>query len=239
MSDAPLPNSPEARTPSGEIKPPSQITPKDQNQNPDSNSPDLSQAKPPTDVKPAADPNAPKPEAKPEGDKPTTEYTEADFAFPEGFTPNKERLAEATAEFKKLGLTKDQAQALINMDAKAQADGSNAAVEAYNSLRQDWQNQAKKQFGTKLETEVRPRVSRLIDGLGPELAVQFREAMNLTGVGDHPAFIAAIDKFAQSLGEGKLVAGTKPPASSQENPNKPEAKSIAQRMYPHLPSAGA
>lgn len=232
MSDAPLPNSPEARTPTGEIKPPSQITPKDPNPNPNPANPD---PKPPIEVKPALDPNAPKPEAKSDG----APETYADFTFPEGVTPNKERLAAASVEFKKLGLSQEQAQALINMDAKASADGSNAAIEAYKNLRETWQNDAKKQFGNKLETEIRPRVSRLIDGLGTELANKFREAMNDTGVGDHPAFIEAIDKFAQSLGEGKLVAGSGPAPSGQANPNKPEAKSIAQRMYPHLPSAGA
>ncbi len=235
MSDAPLPNSPDARTPTGDLKPPTQITPKDQNPNPETKP----EAKPEsTDKKPepALDPNAPKPEPKADA---AVEYTEADFTFPDGATPNKERLATALGEFKKLGLTKDQAQTLITMDAKANADGANAAVEAYNSLRATWQADAKKEFGTKLETEIRPRVSRMIDGLGPELAGKFREAMNDTGVGDHPAFIAAIDKFAQSLGEGKLVAGTKPTVQGQANPNKPEAKSLAERMYPHLPSAGA
>lgn len=239
MSDAPLPNSSEARTPTGELKPKAEITQKDPSLNPDPNVPDPKLAQQPTDKPdPALDPNAPKPEPKAE-DKPATEYTEADFKFPDGVNVNKERFTAALGEFKKLGLNKDQAQALIDMDAKAQSDGSSAAVKAYENLRKSWQDEAKTQFGTKLETEVRPRASRLIDGLGPELAGKFREAMNDTGVGDHPAFIAAIDKFAQSLGEGKLVAGSGPGPGGQANPNKPEAKTLAQKMYPHLPSAGA
>jgi len=61
--------------------------------------------------------------------------------------------------------------------------------------------------------------------------------MNTTGVGDHPAFVRALNKFGQLFGEGKFVNGGGPSPHGQKAPGAPDKPSPAQALFPKLPSA--
>lgn len=203
-------------------------------------SPEASGTETKPEVKPAIDPNA-----KPDGDKKPAEGEKGvpekyEFTYPDGFTPDAKLMETASAKFKELGLTNDQAQSLMDTYVEQAKAAAEAPVNAYETLRQEWQKEAKTQHGTKLETEIRPAVSRAIDSLGPELATQFREALNITGAGDNPAVINALFKLAQSVNEGSLVTG-RGPSTHGQNPSggaKPANPGLAASMYPNLPKAG-
>lgn len=239
MSDQPLANSAEARSPTGEILDPSTITPSPEPKPTSSTTPEPTSGEPkPTEVKPAIDPNAPKDPKEPAAKTEVPEKYE--FKYPDGFKADDKAVEAASAKFKELGLTNDQAQSLMDTYVEQAKAAAEAPVNAYETLRQEWQKEAKTQHGTKLETEIRPAVSRAIDSLGPELATQFREALNITGAGDNPAVINALFKLAQSVNEGSLVTGRGPSPHGQ-NPSgsaKPENPGLAASMYPKLPRAG-
>lgn len=181
-----------------------------------------------------AKPEATKPDdaaAKPEG----APETYADFTAPEGYEIDKEALAPMLTVFKDLNLTQDSAQKLLTEYWKMEQSRADASAQSVLDLRAEWRGQVQKDFGSGLEA-AKTTISRAIDTyLDPADATAFREAMNFTGAGDHPAFLKAFHKLAQLVGEGTHVRGGNP--SPHGNP-KSQPKSAAQIMYPNLPSAG-
>ena len=88
----------------------------------------------------------------------------------------------------------------------------NAENEGYmETLRTQWREELKadKDIGGKLD-QVKVEIGRAIDRLPPTVREPFKEAMNLTGAGDHPAVIKAIHAFASLIGEGTHVSGGGP-----------------------------
>lgn len=161
----------------------------------------------------------------------------ADFTIPEGLKVNPEKMAAASALFKELNLPQDGAQKLVDLYAKELTEAAEAPVNNYLEMRKGWQKEVMNhpELGGKLK-EVRTTIGRAIDSLGPVLAPKFREAMDLTGAGDHPAFIEAFYKYAQQLTEGRHVAGSGPSAHGQRAPGNPAGTGAA-AMYPGLPSS--
>lgn len=67
---------------------------------------------------------------------------------------------------------------------------------------------------------------------------KFREALEFTGIGSHPAAVRTLYKWAQALTEGTAVAaGGVPPGVGAKGPDEAEARSAASRLYPNLPTA--
>ncbi len=111
-------------------------------------------------------------------------------------------------------------------------------------MRNDWQTKAKAdpdmaKFAVDGKTgldAVKIDMGRALTALGdPTLAADFKEAMNLTGAGDHPAFIKTFWKMAQFITEGKHVAGAQPSIHGQKTPGQGERPSPAASLYPNLP----
>ena len=129
----------------------------------------------------------------------TSPDTYADFAMPEGVELDSALLAEATPLFKDLGLNQEQAQKLVDFQAKQVKASSESQVDAFNQLMNDWQDQSKndKEFGgDKFEENVGIARSA-IDKFGtPEL----KQLLEEHGVGNHPEVIRFMVKV------GKLTA---------------------------------
>jgi hypothetical protein len=158
--------------------------------------------------------------------------TYADFKAPEGVTLDKDAIASAIPVFKELNLTQEQAQKLVEFQAKS---GTTAAQTAYDEIRSDWRKAVLADpdlsTGGKLKPDVQPTIAKAIDTLPKELGTEFRNVMNTTGVGDNPAFVKAMYKFAQALTEGTHVSG-KGPVEVKAPDAKPT--SVASAMYPNL-----
>ncbi len=154
------------------------------------------------------------------------------FKAPEGFTITD----EVGVLFKELNLSQAASQKLIDFVAPQILEALEAPFNHYNETRQGWQKETMDKYGTRLP-EVKQTVSKALDSLGnPKLAQSFREAMDLTGAGDNPAFIDVLFELAKKVTEGSHVKGSGPSKFGQSSGNKPA--SAAQAMYPHLPSAG-
>lgn len=161
----------------------------------------------------------------------------ADFTLPEGVQAHPEKMAVASALFKELNIPQEGAQKLVDLYAKELTEAAKLPLQNYADTRKAWQDTVTNdpEIGSKLK-EVRITASRAIDLLGPALAKQFREAMDLTGAGDHPAFVKGFYKLGQILTEGRHVGGSGPSAHGQQAPGKPTGTGPA-AMYPNLPSS--
>lgn len=160
-----------------------------------------------------------------------------EFKLPEGAQLDEKAVEEASAIFKDLGLNNKGAQRLVDFYTSKMAELAEAPQKAWTDTQKEWQSQIKndKELGGKLP-EVRSTVARAIDGLGdPALAKEFRQAMDITGAGNHPAFIKTFYKLAQSITEGKHVSGTSPSKFGQAAPGSADRPSTARAMYPHNP----
>lgn len=226
----PLPNDAAARSPTGEILEPSQIaqtTPPKPETSTSSSAPDGT--------------STPKPEAKPDAAAAPAAY---EFKAPDGYVLDQKLVDEVTPIFKELGLTQDAAQKLFDVHAKTLIDAAKAPQSAYETMRNDWQAKAKADPDmakaavdgkTGLEA-VKLDMARALNAIGdPALATEFRSAMDLTGAGDHPAFIKTFWKLAQFVTEGKHVAGAQPSVHGQQAPGTTNRPSPAAALYPNLP----
>lgn len=227
----PLPNDQLARSPTGEILEPSQI-----------------QAKPPTPPTPTPDGKAPEPTststpdpAKPDPTKAPAAY---EFKAPEGYTLDPKLVEEVTPIFKEMGLDQAQAQRLFDIHTKTLIDAAKAPQTTYETMRTDWvakakadPDMAKAVNGDKVGLDaVKLDMGRALNAIGdPTLAAEFKSAMDLTGAGDHPAFIKTFWKLAQFVTEGKHVAGAQPSVHGQRAPGTVERPSPAAALYPNLP----
>jgi hypothetical protein len=218
------PQSPEGieRTPTGEIanqSPPSQTT---------ATATTTSSA--PTTSEPSKDPIS---LLNQQGAQQAPEAYE-DFKVPDGFELTEDVNKEIRSEFKGMNLSQVNAQKLVDMYVKHTREAYNQPFEAYKAMRETWVEEAKRhpEIGGNLD-RVKQTIGRALDGLGDAaLANEFRQAMDLTGVGDHPAFIRAFYRMAQRLTEGTPVTG-RGPAPVTPPGGRPTAASA---LYPNLPS---
>src|SRR5215831_3812353 len=193
MSEMPLANSEAARTETGEIKdlspppPPSPTTP----------------TEPETPVKkdlPAPEPEAPKTLLNEKPGKNTGEVPEKyEFSLPEGFNIDEATTKEVDTLFREIGLDQPSAQRLMDLYTTKVKEVAEAPINTWSETRKGWVEEIKNDpaLGKRLP-EVRQTVARAIDGLGDQkMAQEFRQAMDITGAGDNPAFIRAFYKLAQ------------------------------------------
>lgn len=221
IASTPQPNTPEARTPEGTL------TDQTSTQTQSASTESLA-GKPATEESLAAKP------AEAEG----APETYADFTLPEGLELNAESLGKFTEFAKTNNLSQAAAQQLMDFHTAQIAAVTKSPADAVATMRADWRSAVLSDTtlasNGDLRPEVRANISRAIDSLGPELGGKFREAMNLTGVGDHPAFVSAFNAFAKRLSEGKPVTAGSP--AQVRNPAKPNGTG-ANALFPGLPSA--
>lgn len=172
--------------------------------------------------------------AKPEGapDK----YT--DFKLPDGLALKPEVLTEAQGIFKGLNLSQDQAQSLVDFHAKQISDALAAPFKTVTELKSTWESAVLAKYGDDIKPggKVNIAIARVIDGMPKDIGPAFREAMDLTLAGSNPAFVQAMAWIAEKFSEGTSVKGNGPSPLGQKGPDvKP--RSVAEALYPHLPSA--
>lgn len=174
---------------------------------------------------------APKePGAKPQG---APEKYEA-FKLPEGVALEGDALTKAQELFKSTGLSQEAAQSMVDFHVAQLQAAADAPLQAYNAMREEWKTKANAdpEIGPKAAA-IRETLGRAFDTLGdPALVADFKAAMNLTGVGDHPAFIKVLNKMAASVVEGRHVSGAGPTKPSQQAPGAGPI-SVAKALYPN------
>lgn len=185
-------------------------------------------------------------EPKPaEGEKPAEKVIpeKYDFKLPDGMKLDEKVSTELQTKFKEIGLTQEQAQGLIDMHAKNLTEAAEAPYKAYDTMRKGWVDAVLADTDLSangaMKPEVKASIGRMYDSLGnPKLVGEFKEAMDMTGVGDNPAFVKMLFNLSKHFAEGQPINNDiKPSPAGQTPPGAAAQKSVAQAMYPHLPSA--
>lgn len=202
-----------------------------------------------TEAKPAADGKTLLTEGKNEEPKVEEKKDEktgapdkySDYKVPDGYTLDPEIKGEADKLFKGLGLSQEQAQSLVDFYTNKTTEAFQAPFKAYQEMTDGWRKEAEAHPDLRGKLgegkEVNVRIAKMFEGIGdPALVTQFKETMDLTGVGNHPSFIRLLDKVAQRLTEGTHVAGKGPTTASQSSPDA-APPTVGGALWPKLPSA--
>lgn len=140
-----------------------------------------------------------------------------DFELPEGMELNEDLLKEAAPLFSELGLTKEQAQKFVDLQAKQ----VQSQVEAHTKQVSEWTEAVKndKELGGE-DFDKNIGVAKLgIEKVGsPEL----KELMDNYGIGSHPEVVRAFYKI------GKLVQEDNPESGARVSNTQ---KSVVERLY--------
>lgn len=238
-ANPPAPNTPEARNPDGSIK---------SLQDPTSTQPPAKSDTTPESL--GAEEHRSADQAKDgkkegEGDKKAEAKVvpeKYDFKAPEGFELKQEVLDEATPILKELGIDQPGAQRLFDLFSKHATAAQTEMIDLYAEMRNGWRDQiAKGPLGNGkdgLSPETSQNINAALNFLPADLQTKFKDAMNLTGSGDNPAFIEAMSVLGKSFREGTHVAGRQPSPGGQRAPGS-APRSAAQAIFPNLPSANS
>ena len=247
MTDQVLMNDEAARSPTGEIlnQAPT-LTPAATSTDPTPTSSSPPAATPSADApKPPPNPTPADPAAPPATPPAAVPDTYAAFKAPDNYTLDPAAVAEATPIFKELGLTQDQAQKLVDAQIKREIALARAPQDAVETMRKDWRGKTEADADLKATVDknsgktgmdaVKINIARTLSVLPVDLQVEFKDAMNLTGAGDHPAFVKAFNKLAAFVTEGAPVTGKNPSPEGQVKPGTQARPDVASAMYPNLP----
>lgn len=180
---------------------------------------------------PAGDPNpVQKPPEEPAGKTPDTEAPpqrvvpeKYELKLPEGSLLAPEHVAEVSAFAKEKALTNDEAQAVLereNAVVASYVEGKNKETETeVNS----WLEAVKtdKEIGGDSFAKNAELAKRVIEKFGSK---EFKEALNSTGLGNHPELVRVFVRIGKQLAEDVLELPGNPPV---------EEKSLAELLYPN------
>lgn len=164
-----------------------------------------------------------------------------DYKVPDGYTLDAEVKGEADKVFKDMGLSQDQAQSLVDFYVKQTTEAFQAPFKAYQEMTDKWRTESENHPDLRGKIgpgkEISLRISKMLDGIGDaKLASDFREAMDISGIGNYQAFIRVLDYAASRLTEGTHVAGNGPAKAGQSAPGQ-APPSAAAALWPTLPSS--
>lgn len=185
-------------------------------------------ATPPAEPTVAATP--PTEPAKPvEPEKPAETTATIDVskvALPENFTRDDAKLKSVADIISDASLSpQDRMQKLIDFHTAALQEASKKDVDYWTGLQKEWGEANKATYGqepTKHPTII--AIGKAIDSLGEKPAAAFREALDMSGMGNHPAIIAGLGILATKLAEPSQHVTGSPPS-------KTAPKSLAEAFY--------
>jgi hypothetical protein len=108
-------------------------------------------------------------------------------------------------------------QKLVDLYHQGVKSVKDSAMAAWTDTNAKWVNEVKADAeigGAKFEP-TKASIAKAIDSLGPELSVAFRQGLDATGAGNHPAIWKGLAKMAALLTEGGHVTGN-PPSAPQD-----------------------
>lgn len=177
------------------------------------------------------------PQDKPEGEDSTKEGEgekegetpevpeKYEFKAPEGFEGELDQAALEQFEpiAKELGLTQEQADKLVSMHADSIQRASTEAREQWAQQQQTWREdlQNDPEFGGQKFQENVTAATKAVERFG---SPGLKEALESTGMGNHPELVRTFAAIGKAISEDKLVMGNQ----SQGQ------RSIEERMYPNM-----
>ena len=166
-----------------------------------------------------------KPATPPAAEQKTAEvpYT---FTAPEGISLDGDVMKQYADAAKKLGVSQQNAQELINQLAPLMHQ---RAQEAVSQERSSWENasRADKEFGGEKLNESLAVAKKALSQFGtPELS----KLLNETGLGNHPEVIRAWYRAGQAISEDRYVGGNQ---SGAKPSTAKDFNSLASALYPN------
>lgn len=234
-----LGNSPEARNPDGSMKEAPSATPeaKPAETKPEAkpgetkSTPPSSETKPSEGAKPSllnAKDGEKAPESIATGAPENYEFKD----LPQGF----EVTDAAKAFFKDAQMSQAQADKAVKFYQDLAKEAAEAPFKLWDKMNSDWVKQVESDQEYKGDmTNVRSTIAKFVDSIGDaKLATDLREAMDMTGAGNHPAFVKFMFRMAQQFTEGKHVPAGGPSPHGQRAPGTSERPSAAHALFPNL-----
>lgn len=172
----------------------------------------------------AAESETPEAPAAPEQQEVAPALTAEDISFPEGMEVPDDLRDEFLTVMNNTELDpKGRAQALLDLQARAATQASEAASQAFATQQQQWQDEVRNDpelGGAKLDATLNG-ISRLVDQYGND---EFVQAMALTGAGNNIHVVRFFNAIAQKLNEPGAVGGQ--PVAQQGD--------AASRLFPSM-----
>ena len=141
----------------------------------------------------------------------------AKLTLPEGMKSDDPAFKEFSTVFTDDKLdAQARGQKLIDIYTNQVKAYKDAQTQAWKTTNDGWVNEVKTDpeiGGAKFEP-TKTTIAKAIDSLGPELSVAFRQGLDATGAGNHPAIWKGLAKMAALLTEGGHVSGKPPGAPS-------------------------
>jgi hypothetical protein len=149
----------------------------------------------------------------------------AEFDLPDGLELDQAAIEAFTPLAKELGLTQEQAQALVDLDSERQTRSHNEMQDAIDAMHEGWIDEVKadKELGGANFDESIQTARTFINGYAdPELI----DVLNETGMGNHPAVVRLFYNLGKSMKEDNVNLGAV--RGDQEE------VSLAKRMFPDM-----
>lgn len=181
---------------------------------------------------PAAEPTEGKPEGAKEGEGKEGEEGEGtapeayEWKAPEGFEGELDQAAIEQFEpiAKELGLTQEQADKMVGLHAESLQRAQQQARDNWAQQMQTWQDDLRSdpEFGGAKFDENVGSAMKAVEKFG---SPGLKEALESTGMGNHPELVRTFAAIGQAISEDKIVMG---------NQSQGE-RSMADRMYSNSP----
>lgn len=182
---------------------------------PDLNAPSAQAAPaayPEPDTKNTPDPEPNRTEPSPDPEAYAAVCWPEDVTWPEG------ALEDLKTTAHEMGLTADQVQKLVDLEARYARSGAQQGEEEKRQIVERWAEQTKAYYGPQFD-QVLERAVRAADAFGgPEL----RELLQATGLGNHPVIVRTFNEIGKSISEDCMPGGK--PAAVQD-------KTFAEALY--------
>lgn len=182
---------------------------------PDLNAPSAQAAPaayPEPDTKNTPDPEPNRTEPSPDPEAYAAVCWPEDVTWPEG------ALEELKTTAHEMGLTADQVQKLVDLEARYARTGAQQGEEEKRQIVERWAEQTKAYYGPQFDQALE-RAVRAADAFGgPEL----RELLQATGLGNHPVIVRTFNEIGKSISEDCMPGGK--PAAVQD-------KTFAEALY--------
>ena len=140
-----------------------------------------------------------------------------DFTIPEGSEVDEAKLNSFAEVAKGAKLSQEDAQKFVDLYAATRKEAADEQVKAWATVQEGWVNEAKNdpELGGDKFQETIVTAKNAIKILGSEKLV---EALDVTGMGNHPEFIRFFAKVGRAIGEDQINFGR---GGSGETPKSP------------------
>ncbi len=149
----------------------------------------------------------------------------ADFTLPEGVVIDVDGMSEAKKFFAEDGLSQDRAQAYVDLYTNRLKDAMEAPYKLWAETQRSWQDEVRNDReigGARLAANLGV-AAKAVDRFGGDA---LRQALNVSGAGNHPEIIRAFIRIGKAISEDGLVMG---------RGVAHDARSRADRLYPTDP----